>query len=383
MYRFFLFCFVFLAPAFSGIPAKADPVQDANAAAARQDYDGAGSILRRAAVAGDVSSQSHLGSVLYFGGWGKKPDREEGLRWLRAAANRNDVKAQLILAREATDRAEALNWYEKAALNGSAEAQAEIGKAYWDGDGRARDIKAAVQWYQKAAAAGQAVPQLVLGVQYALGNVVPRDFAQSRYWLSKVAGSSKLGSMEAENYLGTLYEKGLGGQQNYGEALRLYEEAAKGYSPYAEFEIGTMHEFGRGVPINLEKALDFYEKAALKRYGPAQYRMGIAYLRGDGVSRDRAQALKWLALALGWNGIDNLARAKSESAPPQHENVRFVFARDPDLFRLLTGQLRPDAYDYAIATVRELVNDPVIRGRAMALGGAFKPTPPPPPIIFD
>ncbi|WP_422015217.1 hypothetical protein [Reyranella sp.] len=82
MYRFVFACFVFLAPVFSAVPAKADPVQDAKAAAARQDYEGAVSILRRAAVAGDVPAQSQLGLALYFGWW-KKPDREEGLRWLR------------------------------------------------------------------------------------------------------------------------------------------------------------------------------------------------------------------------------------------------------------------------------------------------------------
>ena len=53
MYRFFFACFVSLAPAFYGLPAKAGPVQDAIAAANSRDYEGAVSILRRAAVAGD------------------------------------------------------------------------------------------------------------------------------------------------------------------------------------------------------------------------------------------------------------------------------------------------------------------------------------------
>lgn len=375
MYRFFLFCFVFLAPAFSGLPAKADPVQDANAAANNRDYEGAISILRRAAVAGDVPSQSQLGSVLYFGWWAK-PDREEGLRWLRAAANRNDLKAQLVLARNTKDQVEALNWYEKAALNGDPFAQERIGKAYWWGDGRPRDIKASVEWIQKAAAGGSPDAQLLLGVQYAIGQVIPRDLVKSRHWFSELAASSSLNARSAQEYLGTFYEKGLGGPQNYSEALRWYEAAVKGgHMPYAEFALGAMYEFGRGVPANLDKALGLYRTAAFRQYRPAQYRLGVAYLRGEGVRRDLAEALKWLAFSVNWDFGDN-------AAPPQHESDKSEFERDPELFQVRTGQLRPAAFDYAVTTVRELAKVPGLYSQAKALAAAFQPTPPPPPILI-
>lgn len=376
MYRFVFVCFVFLAPAFSAVPAKADPVQDAKAAAARQDYEGAVSILRRAAVEGDVSSQSHLGSVLYFGWWWKKPDREEGLRWLRAAANRNDLKAQLVLARNTKDQVEALNWYEKAALNGDPFAQERMGKAYWWGDGRPRDIKASVEWLQKAAAGGSPDAQILLGVQYAVGSVIPRDLGAARHWFTKVAGSSDSNARIAQEYLGTFYEKGLGGPQNYSEALRWYEAAVNGgHAPYAEFALGAMYEFGRGVPASLDKALDLYRTAAFRKYRPAQYRLGVAYLRGEGVRRDLAEALKWLAFAVGWDLIDNVA-------PAEDKSVRSAFERDPELFQVGTGQLRPAAFDYAVTTVRELAKVPGLYSQAKALAAAFQPTPPPLPILI-
>ncbi|MGQ3299542.1 tetratricopeptide repeat protein [Reyranella sp.] len=375
MYRFFFVCFVFLAPAFYGSPAKAGPVQDAIAAANSRDYEGAVSILRRAAVAGDVPSQSHLGAVLYFGWW-TKPDRDEGLRWLRAAANRNDLKAQLVLARETKDRAEALNWYEKAALNGDPVAQERVGRAYWWGAGRPRDVKASIEWFQKAAAAGHPDAQLLLGVQYAIGQVIPRDLRQARHWFSELAGSSALNARTAQEYLATFYEKGLGGPQNYSEALRWYEAAVKGgHAPYAEFSLGAMYEFGRGVPANLDKALDLYRTAAFRQYRPAQYRLGVAYLRGEGVRRDLAEALKWLAFSVNWDLIDNVAPAVDKS-------VRSQFERDPELFQVLTGQLRPAAFDYAVTTVRDLAKVPGLYSQAKGLAAAFQPTPPPPPILI-
>lgn len=375
MYRFFFACFVSLAPAFHGLPAKAGPVQDAIAAANSRDYEGAVSILRRAAVAGDVPSQSQLGLALYFGWW-KKPDREEGLRWLRAAANRNDVKAQLVLARETKDRAEALNWYEKAALNGDPVAQERMGKAYWWGDGRPLDVKTSVEWFQKAAAGGHPDAQLLLGVQYAVGSVIPRDLGEARHWFSKLAGSSALSARTAQEYLGTFYEKGMGGPQDYSEAMRWYELAVQGgHAPYAEFALGAMYEFGRGVPANLDKALDLYRTAAFRQYRPAQYRLGVAYLRGEGVRRDLAEALKWLAFSVEWDFTD-------DAAPIEDKSVRSAFERDPELFQARTGHLRPAAFDYAVTTVRELAKVPGLYSQAKSLAAAFQPTPPPPPILF-
>ena len=375
MYRFFFVCFVSLAPAFSAFPAKAGPVQDATAAANNREYEGAISILRRAAVAGDVPSQSQLGSVLYFGWWAK-PDREEGLRWLRAAANRNDLSAQLVLAKQIKDQVEALNWYEKAALNGDPVGQERLGQAYWRGEGRPRDVKASVEWFQKAAAGGHPDAQLLLGAQYAFGEVIPRDLGQSRHWLTKLAVSSALYAQTAREYLGTFCEKGLGGPQNYSEALRWYEAAAEGgYAPYAEFALGAMYEFGRGVPVNRDRALDLYRKAAFRRYPPAQYRLGVAYLRGEGVRRDLAEALKWLAFSVDWDFAKDVA-------PAQPESVKAAFERDPELFQLFTGQLRPAAFEYAVTTVSNLAKVPGLYAQAKSLAASFQPTPPPPPISF-
>jgi TPR repeat protein len=355
--------------------ARADTADDVRAAAARGDYDGALSVLRRAAIAGDVQSQFSLGKVLYFGQWPSvKADRAEGLKWIRAAADRGNVDAQLLLARETKDRAESLNWYEKAALNGSPLAQERLSKAYWWGEGRRRDVKTAIQWSLKAAEGGNPNAQLVLGVQYAIGQVIPQDFAQSRHWFLKLAAVVGSDGTTAQTYLGTFYEKGLGVPPNYGQAIRWYEDAAKTYSPYAEFALGTLHEFGRGVPVNLDRALHYYRASAFKRYEPAQYRLGVAYLRGEGVRRDRAEALKWLAFAIHWDEITN-------SASPQHETVRAAFERDPDLFHLLTGQLRPEAFNYALTVVQELAKDPALYAKAKALAASFEPTPPPLPIM--
>src|SRR6185437_11484706 len=133
-----------------------------------------------------------------------------------------------------------------------------------------------------------------------------------------------------------------------------------------------LHEEGRGTAVDAGKAWSYYRAAAFKRFAPAQYRLGIAYLNGQGVRADSAEALKWLAFAIGQDPTE-------EPDVASRATVNAVFERDPDLFHLRTGQLRPAAYDYALATVRQLAKDAAVLAKARALAAAFQPILPPPP----
>ena len=85
-------------------------------------------------------------------------------------------------------------------------------------------------------------------------------------WLSEAeAGDSK-----AQNYLGEIYEKGLGSEPDYGTAAQWYRRAAEqGYVP-AQINLGKLYESGRGVPRDMVQALYWYRQA-----------LGVAQLEPD------------------------------------------------------------------------------------------------------
>ena len=73
--------------------------------------------------------------------------------------------------------------------------------------------------------------------------------------------SAKEGGLEAQTYVGEIYEKGLGVEPNYESAATWYKKAAdKGYSR-AQVNLGNLYERGLGVEKNMDKAKEWYRKA--------------------------------------------------------------------------------------------------------------------------
>jgi len=78
-----------------------------------------------------------------------------------------------------------------------------------------------------------------------------------KYWMTAAEG----GDAEAQNNVGEIYERGLGGEPNYEAAVIWYQKAADlGYSR-ALFNLGTLYEQGLGVEKDRMKALNFYRRA--------------------------------------------------------------------------------------------------------------------------
>lgn len=85
------------------------------------------------------------------------------------------------------------------------------------------------------------------------------NYAQAlAIWLPE----AKAGDAKAQNYVGEMYEKGLGTQPDYAAAAVWYERAAQqDYSP-AQINLGQLYEQGLGVPKDVGKAVVWYRKAS-------------------------------------------------------------------------------------------------------------------------
>ena len=77
----------------------------------------------------------------------------------------------------------------KKAEAGDAQAQYDLGYAYYNGRGVPKDYKEAIKWVRKAAGQGFAYAQTNLGVMYAIGEGVLKDYIQAYAWWN-LAGSS-------------------------------------------------------------------------------------------------------------------------------------------------------------------------------------------------
>ncbi len=106
------------------------------------------------------------------------------------------------------------------AEHGEAEAQFNLGLAYYNGKGVPQNVAEAVKWWRKAAAQGQVKAQFDLGsVFYAGLSGVPQNHAEAAKWWRKAA---EQGFATAQSNLGILYADGDGVTQDGVEAAKWF-----------------------------------------------------------------------------------------------------------------------------------------------------------------
>jgi uncharacterized protein len=152
---------------------------------------------------------------------------------------------------------------------------------------------------------GDAQAQADLGDAYANGDGVTNSYAEAAKWYRLAADQTNAAGLFG---LGQLCEAGQGVPKDLAKAVKLYREAADQGLPGAQYTLGFMYEAGRGLPVNQVEAAKWYLKAAEQGEPLAQYDIGQRYDLGVGVSVDRVEALKWLILAANQGQADSSAR---------------------------------------------------------------------------
>jgi TPR repeat protein len=136
-------------------------LSEASAAAARDDYAGAASLLELYAESGDAVAQNQLGKLYLSGGKGLPQDL-----------------------------AMAISLFSKAAAQGNGSSQRHLAIAYERGQGVAADPAMALKWYLKSANRGDSLAQLAVGKMYASGKGLPQDYVQAYKWLTLASSGS-------------------------------------------------------------------------------------------------------------------------------------------------------------------------------------------------
>ncbi len=137
---------------------------------------------------------------------------------------------------------------------------------------------------------------------------------------------------------------------NYQTALRVWLPAAEEGDPEAMNYVGEIFERGLGAEPNLEIARFWYERAASAGYKPAQVNLAVLYDTGRGVDHDPVAAINWYRRAWGvpeeellistekvtTERVDNAA--KLAQAEAETESLALLAAIQQDTIESLTAK---------------------------------------------
>lgn len=105
---------------------------------------------------------------------------------------------------------------------------------------------------------------------------------------------AKGGHAGAQNYVGRMYNEGLGLAADSREAAKWYRRSAEQGLVRAQVELGSMSEHGRGVVRDHTSAAAWFRREAEQGDAEAQVKLAHMYAEGEGVPRDAVQALAWI-----------------------------------------------------------------------------------------
>lgn len=140
---------------------------------------------------------------------------------------------------------------------------------------------------------GEAQAQTDLGYAYYFGKGVGPNSELAASWYAKAAAQ---GNANALNNLGSCYESGQGVGQDKEKAVSLYRRAAEaGFAP-AQDNYAVQLCRGTGVEKNVEEAFRWHLQAGRQGWKPAFARIACHYLQGSGVQPNAEKARLWQGL---------------------------------------------------------------------------------------
>jgi TPR repeat protein len=273
--------------------------------------------LRAKADAGDMSAQVDLGKA-YQDGNGVPQDDGMAVHWFRKAAEQGSATAENNLGIMCSmgqgvsrDKEEAVRWYHKAAKQGNGAAMFNLGAAYYNGEGVESNVSTAYAWFLLAKEVGEpsasdavrrtadeispaesADAEMQIGTMYEKGDELPANEEQAVRWLRSAAETDS----RAKVLLAGRIVNGPDAEHNYGQAFDLCKQAAKNYAP-GQYCVGVMYRRGMGVNKDAAEALKWFEQAA-RGYNPgATKALGEMYSKGEGTKVDRLLAFRYLLRA--------------------------------------------------------------------------------------
>ena len=142
---------------------------------------------------------------------------------------------------------------------GDIDAQMELARRYFVGQGLEQSYQEAYLWFRRAAEQEAVQAQTVLGFMYANGLGTHSNEIKACLWFRRAA---EQGDHDAQFRLGLCYYAGFGVEQDFELALNWLSLAENQGNSNAQYLLGFMYQQGEGVSANLSDAIVWYRKAA-------------------------------------------------------------------------------------------------------------------------
>ncbi len=161
-----------------------------------------------------------------------------------------------------------------AANSGNAEAQNQLGDAYFDGIGIEQDNAKALEWHLRAAEQGHGKAQYNVAYAYANGIGTQKNLAEAVQWYGK---SADQGVALAQYVLAKILIGGQYIEQDLTKGLDLLHKASDQGLDLAQFDLGTIYLEGKIVVPDVGKGISLLTLAADQGHKEAQFNLGLAY----------------------------------------------------------------------------------------------------------
>jgi TPR repeat protein len=156
------------------------------------------------------------------------------------------------------------------------------------------DLKVGFAFIQRASIMGEALAHEWLGAMYDYGLGVRKNgrLAFKHY---RIAAEGR--QPNSEYHLGIFYKEGVGVNPNQRLAAFWLERAARHGDAVALHTLGKCYRSGEGVLRNAARGFHYHLRAASRGVMEAQFSVGVCLSRGDGVTADLRKAFKWYLAA--------------------------------------------------------------------------------------
>ena len=253
-----------------------------------QCYTKAYALFLEAAKEGSVDAQLYLGRML-CAGEGVEQNFEEGVKWLRIAAEAGSIKAMRLLTHKLRNEGseEAYRWALAAAEAGDGFSMKDLGIMYYM-DKREED---SVVWLKKAVEKGNTDAMYILA-----GIHVQKARPDAAYSLYRKAAMK--GSKRARRKLTDLYNGTHHFDVNIKEHIRLLY-IWKDVHSLLSLAYLTME--GIGIKADAFEAVRLWKTIHQQGYKMANYNLAIAHYYGIGIDQDTSKAIEYLSEILEYD----------------------------------------------------------------------------------
>lgn len=161
-----------------------------------------------------------------------------------------------------------------AANSGNADAQNQLGDAYFDGIRVEQDYAKAFEWYLRAAEQGHGKAQYNVAYAYANGIGTQKNTSEAIKWYGK---SADQGVALAQYVLAKMLIDGQFIEQDITKGLDLLQKASDQGLDLAQYDLGTIFLEGKIVGHDVNKGISFLFLSAKQGNKDAQYNLGLAF----------------------------------------------------------------------------------------------------------